>query len=499
MKFFNKLLLEVFLLLFFDIVGFSLGVVFAYYTRILENNFVSVYFDHNLSYIISNFYWIFFIILISLFSRNLYLVKFPFWIESKKIVTSIFISFIIIFAIISLGKLSDSISRLYLINLWIYTTFFILLLRFYAKYLMYHFNFLKENIVVIGNFNKIIEFLSIKNNYLYEYNLKSLIILDKLNCNIYNKDNVNLINLKSKLESLNFHNVKLGYISDIHKIINSENILVAGILRDNKELNNITYEKHLSNIIGKVQLYVKKVIYITKMKEISLSNVHIVNNFEDNLNYLLINNNLKSLFNNVIKRSFDLIIAFLILPILLVMFIVIGILIKKDSKGPIFYKHSRIGRYGKIVNVYKFRTMYIDSQERLKNILNNNEEARIEWNKNFKLKNDPRITKFGSFLRKTSIDELPQIFNVIIGNMSFVGPRPVIKTEIVNYYKDYATYYFMVRPGITGLWQIGGRSDTDYETRINKDTWYVLNWSLWLDIVILFKTPIVVLKRKGAY
>ncbi|SFV61331.1 Undecaprenyl-phosphate galactosephosphotransferase [hydrothermal vent metagenome] len=143
--------------------------------------------------------------------------------------------------------------------------------------------------------------------------------------------------------------------------------------------------------------------------------------------------------------------------------------------------------------------MYSDAQERLEKLLLENPLMREEWEKSFKLKNDPRVTKIGAFLRKTSLDELPQIFNVLMGQMNFVGPRPILQEELDTYYQDNASYYLMVKPGITGLWQVSGRSDTDYDFRVKTDKWYVLNWSLWLDIVILIKTIKVVLKRDGAY
>jgi len=143
--------------------------------------------------------------------------------------------------------------------------------------------------------------------------------------------------------------------------------------------------------------------------------------------------------------------------------------------------------------------MYQDAQERLEKLLETDPAIREEWERNFKLKDDPRVTKLGAIMRKTSLDELPQILNVLKGEMNFVGPRPVIQQEIDQYYKEDAEYYFMVKPGITGLWQVSGRSDTDYDFRVSTDKWYVSNWSLWLDIVILFKTVKTVLKREGAY
>jgi undecaprenyl-phosphate galactose phosphotransferase len=142
--------------------------------------------------------------------------------------------------------------------------------------------------------------------------------------------------------------------------------------------------------------------------------------------------------------------------------------------------------------------MVMNSQEILKELLEKDPAAREEFEQTFKLKNDPRITKVGNLLRKTSLDEIPQLFNVLCGEMSLVGPRPVVEAERA-YYADQFSYYTSVKPGITGLWQISGRSDTSYPLRVQLDSTYVKNWSLWNDIVIIFKTVHVVLTRKGAY
>ena len=142
--------------------------------------------------------------------------------------------------------------------------------------------------------------------------------------------------------------------------------------------------------------------------------------------------------------------------------------------------------------------MVVDSQKALRDLLARDPEARQQWNKEFKLKNDPRITPIGNILRKTSLDELPQLWNVFKGEMSLVGPRPVTRLEL-KHYGDDLIYYKMVRPGISGLWQVSGRNDVDYSTRVYLDAWYVKNWSLWNDIVILAKTVNIVLRRKGAY
>lgn len=184
----------------------------------------------------------------------------------------------------------------------------------------------------------------------------------------------------------------------------------------------------------------------------------------------------------------------LILPLLLF----IAVWIYLDAPGPVIFRHMRVGKDGKLFPCYKFRSMYINSQEKLNEILAENSAMRQEWERDFKLKNDPRITKSGAFLRKTSLDELPQIFNVLRGDMSLVGPRPVVQEELARY-GEFVQDYLMVKPGITGMWQVNGRSDTTYDERVQMDVWYVRNWSVWLDVMLLWRTIKAVFKCEGAY
>ena len=242
-----------------------------------------------------------------------------------------------------------------------------------------------------------------------------------------------------------------------------------------------------------------EVIFIPLMDDYDLTHSHIYELSNTRTNLIVFQNRLKSWYRKLMQWIFNYILAVLMLPLLLPIILIIALLIKLESPGPIFFVHHRLGRNGKTIPIFKFRSMHKDAKERLDKLLNQDETIRQEWKENFKLKNDPRATKVGAFLRKTSLDELPQIFNVLAGHMNFVGPRPVIKKEIQHYYKEDASYYYMVKPGITGLWQVSGRSDTDYRFRVESDKWYVLNWSLWLDIVILIKTIKVVLKQDGAY
>lgn len=195
-----------------------------------------------------------------------------------------------------------------------------------------------------------------------------------------------------------------------------------------------------------------------------------------------------------VKRLFDFISALIGIIILSPIFIILIILIKVDSKGPAMFGHKRIGENGKIMKVYKFRSMVQNADEVFRNFT---EEQKREFEINFKLENDPRITKVGDFLRKTSLDELPQLFNILIGNMSVVGPRPIVEKEVEKY-GEFAEKLFSVKPGLTGYWQANGRSDTTYEERIGMDMYYIDNRSILLDIKIILKTFTSVIKGEGA-
>ena len=219
--------------------------------------------------------------------------------------------------------------------------------------------------------------------------------------------------------------------------------------------------------------------------------------FSHEVMILRVSNSLAKRTSRFLKRAFDIVGSASIILLLSPILGILAYLVSKDG-GKAIYGHERVGRDGNKFKCLKFRSMVMNSQEVLQQLLENDPEARAEWDKDFKLKNDPRITKVGKFIRKTSLDELPQLFNVLKGEMSLVGPRPVIEKELERYAGD-VDYYLMAKPGMTGLWQVSGRNDVDYDTRVYFDAWYVKNWSLWNDIAILFKTINVVLKRDGAY
>lgn len=456
-----------------DVLSYYLALVSAYFTRDFLDEFVHIPFHFSISYLVTEYLWIPAILVIVITSKGLYSLRKPFWHEVRRILFTVFITFLFVFTIVSLGKLGEHISRLFLILLFSYTLLYLIIIRYFLKSKILKRRAFAESLVVVGAANHV----------------------DKICSNLYMENGlcfyIKGIVLTDREEYTGKYKI-LGYFDDLEDIIIKNRIASAFIIIDDTN-------RQIDSMLNRIQLNVNKLLIKYDSQGVGFSNTEAVQLLKSNLNYIQVNNNFKYLLNSIVKRFYDIILSIILLPILLVIIFIIAFFIKLTSKGPIFYGHKRVGRYGKTIKVLKFRSMYQDADVRLKEILANDMEAKKEWETYYKLKNDPRVTPVGKFLRKTSLDELPQIFNVIKGDMSFVGPRPVIQDEIDKYYKELASYYYMVRPGITGLWQISGRNDIDYDTRVAKDSWYVLNWSVWLDIVILFKTPGAVFQRKGAY
>jgi Undecaprenyl-phosphate galactose phosphotransferase WbaP len=214
---------------------------------------------------------------------------------------------------------------------------------------------------------------------------------------------------------------------------------------------------------------------------------------------LVTSNKLKMPWNLAIKRFMDLAIVILGGIIILPFLLLIALLIKITSPGPVLFRQIRPGRNGTHFTFYKFRSMVIDAEKRLEVLLESDSKIKDEWEKNRKLQNDPRLTAIGRFLRKTSIDEFPQLINILKGEMSLVGPRPVIDDSEMEKYGESFLNTFSIRPGLTGLWQVSGRSNTNYEARIAYDAFYLQSWSIWMDLWVIFKTFGAVIQGRGAY
>lgn len=199
------------------------------------------------------------------------------------------------------------------------------------------------------------------------------------------------------------------------------------------------------------------------------------------------------------KRLFDLVGVLVMLALFAPIMLGIALAVRMTTGRQVIYGHTRIGRDGREFQCYKFRSMVPNADEVLRRLLESDPQARAEWERDFKLKDDPRITRVGRFIRKTSLDELPQLWNVLRGEMSIVGPRPIVQLELDRYYDAARDHYLSVRPGLTGLWQVSGRNDIGYDERVNLDRHYVDNWNVWTDMTIVLRTVGVMFGRKGAY
>ena len=230
----------------------------------------------------------------------------------------------------------------------------------------------------------------------------------------------------------------------------------------------------------------------------STSNIWMAVRDFDGILGLATSHKLKMQWNLAIKRLWELFLVCAGGVFLLPFMLLIALLVKLTSPGPILYGHTRLGLNGKHFKAYKFRSMIKDADEKLKNILDADPRLREEWEASHKLKDDPRITNIGKLLRRTSFDELPQLINILKGEMSLVGPRPVTDPEIEKYGEN-ARRILTVKPGLTGLWQVSGRSDTDYSERVSYDLYYLQSWSVWLDFWILYRTPGQIIRGRGAY
>jgi exopolysaccharide production protein ExoY len=216
------------------------------------------------------------------------------------------------------------------------------------------------------------------------------------------------------------------------------------------------------------------------------------------LSFSQVDTEFEPVLGGFIKRGFDIVGALAGLVALSPLFLLVALLVKFSDGGSVFYGHRRIGRGGSIFHCLKFRTMVEDGDVVLANYFGTNPEAKEEWEATRKLREDPRVTRVGAVLRKLSLDELPQIVNILQGHMSIVGPRPVVRDELENY-GNAAVFYLKSRPGLTGLWQISGRNDISYATRVAFDRHYIENWSLKLDLHIIIKTVPAVCMAKGSY
>jgi undecaprenyl-phosphate galactose phosphotransferase len=255
--------------------------------------------------------------------------------------------------------------------------------------------------------------------------------------------------------------------------------------------------KKLESLIYRYKKQVQEVIIIPFLHNISFANAEIVDLRIGRMSFINIQNQLFKSKNIFIKKSAEFLMILILSPFIIVVLLIIALIIKLDSKGNIFFKQKRLGRNGYIFSCYKFRTMYEDNEHLLQTYLKSNPKEIENYTKYHKYQNDPRVTRIGKYLRKFSLDELPQIINILRFEMNLIGPRPYMLNEKEKIGADLETILH-VRPGLTGLWQISGRNDLDFFERTELDVWYIQNWSLWLDFIIFLKTFLVLVTRRGA-
>ncbi len=402
-----------------------------------------------------------------------YFYRKTFWFELKEILRTLVIFAIIEIAVIAFTTWSFSRA------LWVITWIFILLLvpfsRILTKYLLNKLGYWQRDTWIIGSGNNAIEAY------------KAIISEQNLGLKI-----IGFIASEGGVRS--------GETINGIKVISNDIDWLRG--EDKKTQFIVAVESHQSEMRNSwlrnfmIQGF-RYVSVIPTLRGMPLDSTDMSFIFSHEVMIFRVQQNLAKLSSRTLKRLFDIIASIAIIILLSPVLLYISRQVKKDG-GPAIYGHERIGKDGKPFKCLKFRSMVTNSKDVLNELLQNDPEAKREWDTTFKLKNDPRITKIGAVLRRTSLDELPQLFNVLKGEMSLVGPRPIITAELERYNEE-VDYYLLSKPGMTGLWQVSGRSDVDYETRVYLDAWYVKNWSMWNDIAILFKTVGVVLKKDGAY
>lgn len=450
----KKTCLQNILILLIDVSAIYLSIILAFYTRPLIGSFFSlVQLSHGLSVYLYKWWAVCIIIAFIAYYRG-YSIVINAWDELLVLSKSLFISFLIVWVIISLQKEGEMVSRIIITSSFFYMLLFMFLFRFILKYILYKVVDVRRPAYIINSTN-----------------------------------NEETKEMEFSLNSEWYTGYKIVDYSGHKPAIKEEHI----------DICFVPIEYTDEDTIKSIKPCVRNLIFVSKMPGLSFMNTEIKTFLSKNIALITASNGLLATQKIYIKRVFDILFSMLGLIVFSPLFLIIPLCIKIDSRGPAIFKHKRCGKNLVEFDMFKFRTMHTDGGSLLDKYLDENPEVIADLEERNKIENDPRVTRIGWILRKTSIDELPQLFNVIKGDMSIAGPRPDSRHVIERYYKEYKEIYEHVRPGITGLWQVSGRSEIKYDERVKLDYFYTLNWSMWLDIVIIIKTFKVLLSGKGAY
>lgn len=470
------------ILLVADFLIFLFSLFLAYQIRILLGSlFPSLFPPFNFTFLHFVFqFWIPALLIFILAYEELYTQNFIHTEEIKKIFKAIFFWFFLVFFLIGITKKTGEISRTIVILTGFCLTLFLPITRLGIKSLLLKNAIGVKRIFVVGVNENSLEVAKIfcENPHL-GYKVAGFFDHNA------NPGTIEIKNQKLKVWSLEC-------LDEFLKSKITDGVLIS--------VDSFPNEKEFLNFLSIIQKLTSEILLVPEKKLFSLLiNVENVPLYTSKMTVLRSKNSMNSSLNRFLKNFLDLSIALIFLPLVLIITIFIALLIKLDSPGPVFFTQERIGKNGKKIKIYKFRTMFANAEKELIKLIKEDENLAKEWNQKRKLTNDPRITRIGKFLRRFSLDELPQFINILKGEMSLIGPRPVTQEELDEYYKEFKYIYQQVKPGLTGLWQVMGRNEIDFPIRVLMDVFYVLNWSPWLDLYILIKTPIALITGKGAY
>ena len=399
----------------------------------------------------------------------------PLWKVAQNVFSACFYAILLILMLMYFAKVSEVVSRLFVGLTWLFSFVFIVFLRYGIKKYLDKYGLLQIPVLFVGaGHTAELVIKSFDSGFGLGYKVIGFI-----------DDHPVSVALTERFKIL-------GGFGDIERVIKATG--VRSVIITAPGLSPVEQV----NLVNRIQPLVRSVSFVPDFMGAPVTTMDVESLFDERIIFLKVRNNLAQWQNRMIKRIFDLVCGIMGLVVVVPAAIVIGVLIKLDSKGPVFFTHRRIGQNGKEFNCYKFRSMFVDGDRILDEYLKKSSEAKKEWEEFAKLKDDPRVTPMGRIIRRYSLDELPQMFNVIKGDMSLVGPRPYMPRE-KEMMGEYLSIITTTVPGITGLWQTSGRNEINFSDRLKLDEWYVRNWSMWMDLMFLLKTAVVVLKSKGAY
>lgn len=466
-----------------DLLAVVVSLYIAYYLRsyIFQPLLPTFYREELLETTINNIWWLPLVVIFSLLYENLYHKRLPFWTEVEILIKAATLSIFLTIVWLYLAQVNEEISRTLIVLTWLNLIFFLPLFRYFGKLLMSRLKIWEKPVIVFGSGNAAMLIANaIEREKTIGYEIIGL--LEEKN----NQSRLSKLKLPQNIPVL-------GTVDNAEKMIAKtgvEDIIIA--------LSDLPTQR-LVNVTNQLQRLTSNVLLVPDLFGLALNGIELQYFFKEQTLLLQIKNRLRSTFNRFIKQTLDLVFGLILFLISLPCMTFLALAVKLDSKGPIFHIDKRIGQGGNLFPCYKFRTMYSNSETILADFLASNPEANKQWQDYQKLTGtDPRVTRVGAFLRRFSLDELPQLINTVKGEMSLVGPRPYLPRE-KKIMGEWLSDIIIAKPGLTGLWQVSGRNNISFEGRLKLDSWYMKNWSPWLDLLLIFRTVKVVIKGDGAY